>query len=193
MAYFRIGATHLLQSRTKEAIVWLERARAALPESPNFRAMLASAYALEGTIGAATAELAVARILYREGRLESIARVKAAGLHAVPGYFGVPKVRALFETTYFEGLRKSGLGYRRNDSPSSAAADFWDQVDFAFRLQRGEVGVLEDLAVDRHRHAFVDLVPRPRPVYGENGAPPRRDGIRFNCRPSSIVSMRPSQ
>jgi TolB-like protein/Tfp pilus assembly protein PilF len=109
MAYFRIGVTHLLQSRTKEAIVWLERARNALPESPNFRALLASAYALEGAIGAATAELAVARKLYREGRLESIARVKAAGFHAVPGYFGVPKVRALFETTYFEGLRKAGI------------------------------------------------------------------------------------
>jgi TolB-like protein/class 3 adenylate cyclase len=109
MAYFRIGATHLLQSRTKEAIVWLERARNALPESPNFHALLASAYALEGEIGGATAELAVARKLYREGRLESIARVKAAGFHAVPGYFGVPKVRALFETTYFEGLRKAGI------------------------------------------------------------------------------------
>jgi len=109
MAYFRIGATHLLQSRTKEAIVWLERSRNALPESPNFRALLASAYALEGARGAATAGLAVARKLYRDGRLESIARVKAAGFHAVPGYFGVPKVRALFETTYFEGLRKAGI------------------------------------------------------------------------------------
>jgi TolB-like protein/class 3 adenylate cyclase/Tfp pilus assembly protein PilF len=109
MAYFRIGATHLLQSRTKEAIVWLERARNALPEGPNHRALLASAYALEGEIGAATAELAVARKLSRDGRLESIARVKAAGFHAVPGYFGVPKVRALFETTYFEGLRKAGI------------------------------------------------------------------------------------
>ena len=109
MAYFRIGATHLLQSRTKEAIVWLERARNALPESPNFRAMLASAYALEGTTEAATAEIIVARKLYRDARLESVACVKAAGFHAVPGYFGVPKVRVLFETTYFEGLRKAGI------------------------------------------------------------------------------------
>ena len=94
---------------SKEAIVWLERSRNALPESPNFRALLASAYALEGARGAATAGLAVARKLYRDGRLESIARVKAAGFHAVPGYFGVPKVGALFETTYFEGLRKAGI------------------------------------------------------------------------------------
>ena len=109
MAYFRIGATHLLQSRSKEAIVWLERACNALPESPTFRAMLGSAHAIEGAIGAARAELAVARKLYRDRRLESIARVRAAGFHAVPGYFGVPKVRALFETTYFEGLRKAGI------------------------------------------------------------------------------------
>jgi hypothetical protein len=33
----------------------------------------------------------------------------AAGFLAVPGYFGVPKVRALFETTYFAGLRKAGV------------------------------------------------------------------------------------
>jgi hypothetical protein len=25
------------------------------------------------------------------------------------GYFGVPKTRALFETTYFAGLRKAGM------------------------------------------------------------------------------------
>jgi hypothetical protein len=34
--------------------------------------------------------------------------------------------------------------------------------------------------------------PTPRPVYGEDGAAPRRDAIRFNCWPSSTVSMRPS-
>jgi hypothetical protein len=25
------------------------------------------------------------------------------------GYFGVPKIRALFEATYFPGLRKAGM------------------------------------------------------------------------------------
>jgi hypothetical protein len=39
----------------------------------------------------------------------------------------------------------------------SAAADFGDQVDLALGFQRNEVGVLEDFAVDRHRHAFLDL------------------------------------
>jgi TolB-like protein len=32
--YFQIGLVHLLQSRTDEAILWLERARSANPESP---------------------------------------------------------------------------------------------------------------------------------------------------------------
>jgi hypothetical protein len=42
-------------------------------------------------------------------------------------------------------------------TPTSAAADFGDQIDFAVGVERDEVGVLEDLTVDRHRHAFVDL------------------------------------
>ena len=37
------------------------------------------------------------------------------------------------------------------------AADFGDQVDLALGFQRNEEGVLEDFAVDRHRHAFLDL------------------------------------
>jgi hypothetical protein len=36
----------------------------------------------------------------------------------------------------------------------SAAADFGDEVDFALGVERDEVGVLVDLAVDRHRHSF---------------------------------------
>src|SRR5436190_14604841 len=39
----------------------------------------------------------------------------------------------------------------------SAAADFGDQVDLALGFQRDEVGVLEDFAVDRHRHTPLDL------------------------------------
>jgi hypothetical protein len=45
----------------------------------------------EGAIGAATAELTVARKLYRDGRLESTGRVKAAGFYTIPGYFGYRK------------------------------------------------------------------------------------------------------
>jgi hypothetical protein len=36
------------------------------------------------------------------------------------------------------------------------AADFRDQVDLALGPKRGEIGVLKDLAVDSHRHAFLD-------------------------------------
>jgi hypothetical protein len=42
----------------------------------------------------------------------------------------------------------------------SAAADFGDQVDFAVGVERREVGVLEDLAVDYQSDAFVDLMPQ---------------------------------
>lgn len=38
-----------------------------------------------------------------------------------------------------------------------AATDFRDQDDLALGLELGQVGVLEDLAVDRRRHAFFDL------------------------------------
>jgi tetratricopeptide (TPR) repeat protein len=109
MVFCRIGTAHLLQSRIDDAVVWLEKARNASPKVPGFRALLASAYALEGSAERAAIELAAARSLYPDKRLESIARVKVAGFHAVSGYFGVPKVRALFEATYFAGLRKAGL------------------------------------------------------------------------------------
>src|SRR5262249_44111496 len=44
--YFRIGRVHLVQSRTEEAIVWLEKAVRANPDHPLIHAHLASAYAL---------------------------------------------------------------------------------------------------------------------------------------------------
>ena len=105
VCYYLIGTVHLLQSRTDEAIVWLEKGRSALPGIPHDRSRLASAYALRGQIERATAELAEARRLAVDGRFSSIARLKA-----VPGpWWGVPKARALFEATYFAGLRKAGM------------------------------------------------------------------------------------
>jgi len=89
-------------SRTDEAILWLERARGANPLHPLSHAYLASAYALRGETERAAAELAEARKL-SDGRYSSVACLKAAQ------YFGVPKVRALFEATYFAGLRKAGM------------------------------------------------------------------------------------
>jgi adenylate cyclase len=100
---FWIGQAHLLQSRTEEAIVWLVKARSANPAAPSVHAWLASAYALKGETGRAAASLAEARRLSGDDRFSSIARLKAVG------YFGVPSVRALFEATYFEGLRKAGM------------------------------------------------------------------------------------
>ena len=106
--YDRLGRIHLLQSRTNEAIGWLERARGANPAHPNIRMDLAAAYALEGDIHRAAAELAEARRLSRDARYSSITRLKAAGISS-GGYWGVPKIRALFEAIYFVGLRKAGV------------------------------------------------------------------------------------
>jgi adenylate cyclase len=100
--YSRIGQVHLIQSRIDEAIVWFEKARSANPLHPLNHAHLASAYALRGETERATLELAEARRL-SDGRYSSIACLKAAQ------YFGVPKVCALFEATYFAGLRKAGM------------------------------------------------------------------------------------
>ena len=101
--YARIGLVHLLESRIDEAILWHEKARSANPEFPFVHGWLASAYALKGESERAAAELAEARRLVADDRYASIARLQAVG------YFGVPKIRALFEATYFAGLRKAGM------------------------------------------------------------------------------------
>jgi adenylate cyclase len=101
--YWRIGMLHLLQSRTDEAIVWLEKARTANPEIPGPHAWLASAYALKGDMQPAAAELATARQLSGDNRYASIARHKATQS------FGSPKNHALAETTFFAGLRLAGM------------------------------------------------------------------------------------
>ena len=98
--YLLIGTAHLLQSRMDEAIAWFEKARTAMPAVPFHHSLLASAYALKGETEGAAAELAEARRLRGEGSFSSITKMKANG------YFGVPKTRALFETTYFAGLRQ---------------------------------------------------------------------------------------
>jgi tetratricopeptide (TPR) repeat protein len=103
--YYLIGTVHLLQSRTEEAIVWLEKARSASSGLPILRSRLASAYALRGETERAAAELAEARRLTGRDLFSSIAHLKAS-----PGaWLGVPKTRALYEATYFAGLRKVGV------------------------------------------------------------------------------------
>jgi len=101
--YYRIGQVHLLQSHTDQALVWFEKARSANPEFPYLHAFLASAYALNGQPQRAAVELAEARRLGGDDRYSTIARQ----LKTV--YFGVPKIRALFEATYLAGLRKAGM------------------------------------------------------------------------------------
>jgi Flp pilus assembly protein TadD len=101
--YSTIGEAHLLQSRTDEAIMWLEKARNHTPAQSTYRSLLAAAYALNGEIERAATELAEARRLGVDDRLSSLARLKAVG------NFGVPKVRALFEANYFAGLRLAGM------------------------------------------------------------------------------------
>ncbi len=99
--YLLIGTVHLLQSRTDEAIVWLEKGRGSMPAVPVLHRGLAAAYALRGESERAVAELAEARRLNRD-LYSSIA-------HLTGGWRLAPKIRELFEATYFAGLRKAGM------------------------------------------------------------------------------------
>jgi adenylate cyclase len=102
--YGGIGLVHLLQSRTDEAIVWFEKARNFNPTKSLTRAYLASAYALNGERERGAAELAEARRLAADDRYTSIARYRA-----IAPVGEAPKIRALFEATFFAGLRKAGM------------------------------------------------------------------------------------
>jgi TolB-like protein/Flp pilus assembly protein TadD len=101
--HWQIGSVHLLQSRVDEAIHWLEKARNANPQVAYVRSYLAAAYALSGQSDLAATELAETRRLNIDGRFLAIARLVGAGT------WGVPEIRALYEATYFTGLRKAGV------------------------------------------------------------------------------------
>jgi adenylate cyclase len=108
--YARIGVMHLLQSRADESIAWSEKARPAMPAAVTLRAWLASAYGLAGNHERAASELAEACRRASDDRYSSISRLRAAGPYpTAPGNWGVPKIRGLFEATYFAGLRKAGM------------------------------------------------------------------------------------
>jgi hypothetical protein len=79
---------------------WFEKARSAYPRHPQYHAYLASAYALKGDTERAAVELVEARRLSGDDRYSSIARLKATAIYLVP------EALALFETTFFAGLRK---------------------------------------------------------------------------------------
>ena len=104
--YFRIGVAHLLQSHIDEAIVWFEKARSANSELPYAHSHLASADALNGETERAAVELVEARRLSGDHRYSSFARLKAVQ------YWGVPKIRALYEANISPGC--AGRGCRRN-------------------------------------------------------------------------------
>jgi len=100
----QVGRAHLLQSRCEEAIAWFEKARNDSPAHPIIRAELASAYALNAEIERAAVELAEARRLSADDRFSSLARLRAFTYRGV-----VPKIRALYEATFFVGLRLAGM------------------------------------------------------------------------------------
>jgi adenylate cyclase len=103
--YHQIGAAHLLQSHTDEAISWLEKARNHTPAHPMIRGDLVSAYALAGQTERAAAELAEARRLSPDDRYSSIARLKEVkNFEALTA-----QIRALSEATFYAGLRKAGM------------------------------------------------------------------------------------
>ena len=92
-----------IRQREKHVCRWLEKAHRANPQGVLLHAFLASAYALNNEAERAAPELAEARRLSLDDRYSSIARLR------VVGPFGGPKIRALFEATYFIGLRKAGV------------------------------------------------------------------------------------
>jgi tetratricopeptide (TPR) repeat protein len=101
--YEEMGFVHLRQSRFDEAIFWLERTRDHFPAG-SFAPGGLAAYALADDTERARAELAEVRKLSPDDRYSSIARLQASR-----PYWGVPKIRALVEATFFAGLRKAGM------------------------------------------------------------------------------------
>jgi len=101
--YHRIGMVHLLQSRIQEAIPWLEKGRSAIPTFPLAYSFLGAAYALNGETERGVRELAETYRLSGKTWVSTIADMK------VTGYWGPPKIRALYESVYFAGLRELGV------------------------------------------------------------------------------------
>jgi adenylate cyclase len=101
--YTWIGFVHLLQSRTDEAIAWLEKGRSAEPRANPPHWFLAAAYGLKGERERARAELAEAIKLTGSDRYSTIARSRANG------DLYTPALRDRWETVYFPGIRAAGL------------------------------------------------------------------------------------
>jgi tetratricopeptide (TPR) repeat protein len=104
--YYRIAVVRLLHSNIDDAIGALENWRNGYPAQLAFvHGCLAAAYGLKGQTERAAAELAEARRLSHDDRFSTIARLKLKAAQGVES----AKVRALFDQTYFAGLRKAGM------------------------------------------------------------------------------------
>lgn len=101
--YFWIGLVHLFQTRTAQAIMWLEWARGASPETAPPHYLLASPYGIAGELDSAAKELTYARRLDITNRYTTIARVKANG------DLNKPALHERFESVFLVGLRKAGM------------------------------------------------------------------------------------
>jgi hypothetical protein len=177
--YIRIGVAHLLQSHNDEAIGWLEGARrgagrgtasrlawrrlwvgrqrpcstVSAPRATRARRKAARCRRCWPICHQAAHELAEARGLTAGDRYSSLARLRATGYYhpTAPGNWGVPKIRALFEATFFAGLRKAGMPRnerRRSRRPRllpnvlpsanrSAVGSFWLGISRTFSPQSG--------------------------------------------------------
>ncbi|HEY1799087.1 MAG TPA: winged helix-turn-helix domain-containing protein [Stellaceae bacterium] len=102
----RIGCAHHLEARLDQAITWFEKARTAAPGHPQFRAFLASAYALTDNPERAAAELAEARRLVGDDRYSTLARLRDIEK------WDTPAIHDRVEQTYFAGLRQAGMPER---------------------------------------------------------------------------------
>jgi tetratricopeptide (TPR) repeat protein len=107
--YGRIGLVHLLQSRTGEAILWLEKARNADPALPYVRSRLASAYALAGETERAAVELAEAGKLSGDDRHASIAKLLKAGETGSPLLFHLLRFPCPFQRRTAERYKGAAI------------------------------------------------------------------------------------
>jgi len=110
-SYHRIGMAELLQAHIDEAIRWYEKARRAQAMwhsdwVANADVGLAAAYALRGDGNRAAAALA-------EAQKEEEFPASVAALCRRYEICSTPKMRALAEATYLEGLRLAGLPEER--------------------------------------------------------------------------------
>jgi hypothetical protein len=91
----------LLHGHTDRALAWLEKANGENSRLAFVHAYLAAGYALGGDTERARAELAEAQRLSKS--YSSLANVEKST------WYDEPKIRALAEATYFQGLRRAGL------------------------------------------------------------------------------------